>query len=315
MNQGGGEDEKRVTKVVTPDQYRDEMQPIFESVRPRLGLVALLDERACLSAKGTAVFTKVGEQFLVLTARHVVRVEADNDNSLQRTFTPLRVRLMVFPRTGGIKASVIPIGFDLTEADICWEDWRLDVIAFRAPTSLTASGLCHFEDGDSDAKIAAKVRERCAVQNDEQNSLATFVIGFPNITHHVDEATKLESLGLLPLPAYVTAIESHVWNGQGDQAPQFIMELDPSEVVSDGDGELLVDAANWRATLLKSVEAGARPPLGGFSGAPVFIAHQHGVSLVGLMKEGASSFGVRVTAIGSCWDDIVACLRRGQSVP
>lgn len=311
MKQGSGEDETGATKVITPDRYHAEMQPVFERVRPRVGLVALLDERERASAKGTAAFTRIGDKRLVLTARHVVRVEAEHDTPALRAFTPLRVRLMVFPRSGGTKASSVPVGFDLTEADICWEDLRLDVIAFTAPTSLVASGLCDFEDGESDAKVTAVIRERYTVRNDDQNSLATFVIGFPNVTHRVDEATKLEWLGLLPLPAYITTMERHAWNGEGGQAPQFIMELDPSNVAPDAPTELQVDAASWRTTLLKSVEAGERPPLGGFSGAPVFIAHQHGVSIVGVMKEGAPSFGVRVTAAGSCWDDVVAGLLRG----
>jgi hypothetical protein len=298
-------------EIVTPQQYATRMQPAFERALRRVGLIALLDDEGHSAGKGTAFFTKIGGRPLVFTARHVVRTASKDDNPATQPFTSRRVRLMVFRRDADLQKGSQPLGFPLDERDIVWEDWRLDAIAFRAPSELVAAGVCDFVDSEPDASVLSVVRDRWRSRNDEENSLATFIIGFPNITHQVDGATKIEWLGLLPMTAYITEMEPHQWDGYGTQAPQLIMELDPGVEEPAIPSSLKEAAANWKETLLRSVAEGKRPPLGGFSGAPVFIAHQHGEAVIGLMKEGAPYFEARITSANSCWDDILAALSRG----
>jgi hypothetical protein len=307
------------TDTVAPNQYAERMQPAFERALRRVGLFALLNDEGHAAAKGTAFFTKVCGRPLVLTARHVVRTKLENVRPGTWPFTSREVRLMVFRRDAELHKESQPLGFPLGEHDVVWEDSRLDAIAFSAPTELVASGACDFIEADShpekDPKVLRHVRSRWREVSDEETSLATFIVGFPNITHQVDEAMKLERLGLLPMPAYITGMEAQPWDAFGEKAPQLTMELDPGAVEPAMPPFLKAAAATWKETLLRSVADGERPPLGGISGAPVFLAHQHGEAVIGLVKEGSPYFGAHIVAASSCWDDILVALQSKLAEP
>jgi hypothetical protein len=300
-----------VAQVVRREDYARQMTPKMLLAGRRVGLLALLDGDNRAVGKGSAFFARVNGHPVVFTARHVVRVTAEDDDPELRPFTASHVRLMVFPAGPNVENEIVPVGFTMQEGDILWENWRLDVVAFRAPEELTRMAGCDFPETAVDERVTANVRNEWRSPNARDEPLATFVLGFPNVTHEVDAAAAVETLGLQLFTAYITQMEAASWTGTGEKAPQLILELDPGQAPIDASPEIAADIAAWNDELLQAVGEGERPPLGGFSGAPLIIAHQQGTAVIGLVKEGGPQFKSRLIAVASAFDDILAAWRRG----
>lgn len=276
--------------------------PFARSIR-RVGLVALLTEEGKAEGKGTAFFVKVGNKSLVLTARHVVRIERDDAPAAVWPFTPRSVRLMVFSRDADLQSESQPIGFPLTEADILWEDPRLDAVAFAAPAALVANGECDFPDVniEEDFRALQNIRAR---PSEIQTRLPCFIAGFPNLTHVVDTTPRMERLGFLRAPAFIQRMPDSTWDGLSSRAPQVEVRLEFGDLSPMLPTGLTPVAARW-AKLLTSVPENERPLLGGFSGGPVFIVHEDGETVLGIMKEGGPRFEDHIVAWLSPWDDVL----------
>src|SRR5207244_2187544 len=118
---------------------------------------------------------------------------------------------------------------------------------------------------------------------------------------------RVETLSVSSLPAYVTQLDEHPWDGHSTPAPQLWVEVDARD-----DGLVVPIRSARLQRIARKLLHPARDepePLGGLSGGEVAVVGSDGEYLLGIIKEGTHLFGsLRIAA--SCWDDCLGAFRR-----
>src|SRR5437762_4210809 len=115
------------------------------------------------------------------------------------------------------------------------------------------------------------------------SDLPYIVLGFPNFGHLIENVERrIETLSASPLPAYVTQLDEHPWDGLTIPAPQLLVEVDAREqgLVKP------IRSARLRhiARKLLHPTRDEPEPLGGFSGGEVVVLGNDGEFLLGIIK-------------------------------
>jgi hypothetical protein len=292
---------------VTPSEHADFFETPIRRLQSTYACILAVDEQGRSVTKGTAVFVSVGPQKLLVTARHVVRSEKLVGRSL----------LLMLSRLGPdglavVGEQTVPLTVPL-ELETVWESEPLDVSFIRAPDILAAMAEARFFDGAFHAEAATGLRGSWREHHSDTTSLPYFVLGFPNFGHLIENVQRrVETLSTTALPAYVTQLDPHPWDGHSTPAPQLWLEVDARE---DGLAIGAISSSMQRVISNKLFHPSADDPepLGGFSGGPVVVVGSNGEFLLGIIKEGTEVFGsLRVAA--SCWDDCLSAYARSASV-
>jgi hypothetical protein len=290
---------------VTPSEHAEFFETPIRRLQSRYACILAVDGQGRSVTKGTAVFVSVGPQKLLVTARHVVRSKRLVGRSL----------LLMLPRLGpdGLAAvgeQTVPLTVPL-ELEIMWESEPLDVAFIRAPDVLAVMAEARFFEGDFHAEAATGLRGSWREHHSDTTSLPYFVLGFPNFGHLIaDVERRAETLSMTALPAYVTQLDPHPWDGHSTPAPQLWLEVDARE-----DGLDIGAISSMQRAILKKLfnpSVDDPEPLGGFSGGPVAVVGSDGEFLLGIVKQGGAIYGsLRVAA--SCWDDCLRAFARSAS--
>jgi hypothetical protein len=289
-------------RVVTPSEWADAMNKPIRRLLRTFGCIVSIDDEGRSVAKGTGVFVRFGEHKFVVTARHVVRSRKIVGRRLLLLFAPVGA--------DGLAVSgeqVMPISVPL-ELQVVAESEPLDVAMLRAPEALTTHPAPQFLDGGKHAEVVTKLRSRWRKYQTESSDLPYLILGFPNFGHLIESfERRTETLSATPLPAYVTQLEEHPWDGHTTPAPQLSVEVDAREQGL----EKPIRSARLRRIARKLLHPtrDEPEPLGGFSGGEVAVVGNDGEFLLGIISEGTQLFGsLRIAA--SCWDDCVRALAR-----
>lgn len=246
-----------------------------------------------VEAKGTATFVRHGDEYLILTANHVIEglgaeavlmlppVSVDGSARVGVPSPPTEVELGV---------------------DVVWRSEAFDVAFVRAPAF--DYELVDWFDLDHSVEVARRLKSLWAVFNTEDGSLPYAVSGYPNYGHLRFEDEKLEMLSALPLFAYVDD-----WTDGPGAVPltsRNVSQIKAEAVAEPRDSEELAalpEVERHMASRLKSAEVDN--PFGGYSGGPLVLFDQSGVHLVGTIKEGGWLFATKAQFFISPIDQVV----------
>ena len=292
-------------RVVKPSEWAGAMDKPIRRLQRTFGCILAVDQQGRSVTKGTGVFISLGEYKFVVTARHVIRSRKILGRRLLLMFTPIGADGLAVSGEQVVPISV-PLGLQLVA-----ESEPLDVAILRAPEALATHPAAKFLDGGKHADVATRLRTRWRKYQTETSDLPYIVLGFPNFGHLIENVERrIETLSASPLPAYVTQLDEHPWDGHTMPAPQLLVEVDARE---QGLVKPIRSARLRRiARKLLHPTRDEPEPLGGLSGGEVVVLGNDGEFLLGIIKEGTQLFGsLRIAA--SCWDD---CLRAfARSVP
>jgi hypothetical protein len=254
-----------------------------------VGCLMVVDGDGRCAHAGTVTLVRLGDQKLLLTADHVVA-------GISAHGGPIRVGI-----ASSAPAAVL-VEFEY-RPQVVWRSALLDAALLSCPRELVDKRDAGWFDVASHASMTTKVRGERIKHDTATTSLPYFIAGIPKFSRMTFEPERVEVLGVVTLPAYVTQLDSAPWAGERSKAPQMHLELDidtpnPTFKPDDRLGAMMFDQA--AKTLF---ETGAE--FGGLSGGPVLLVDGSGEFLMGIVKQGAVIFGNKVV-VASALDDIVA---------
>jgi hypothetical protein len=279
---------------VPPGEHSDAFEVLVRRLFSAFACLLAVDDRGHSVTKGTAVFVSIGHLKTLVTVRHVVRSEKLRRSRL----------LLMFPRLApdglaevGEQTIPLSVPLDLT---ILWESEDLDVAFLEAPPQLAARAEVRFFDAVTSADKTTALRKKWHEHHSDTTSLPYFVLGYPNFGHVIEDAPRrAERLSITSLPAYVTQLEDHPWDGRqpGKHAPQLSVEVDARK-----DNLAIGMSSELRqkivAKLFHSGKRERKRAFGGFSGGPIAFVDPDGEFLIGITKPGGWVFdppaGVRL---------------------
>jgi hypothetical protein len=252
-----------------------------------LGCLMAVDADGRCAGLGTVTLVHSGTEKLLLTADHVVSgLEAG----------AFALKLLV--NRGPASDQVHEFDYSLS---VRWRSKQLDVAALAPPTGLVDDPYARWFDLRVQRTMLTKLRSIRDKYDNEDESLPYYIVGIPNFGRAKFEEARIEIMGLIPLPVYISQLERKPWSGNPSVVPQMHLEVDAERLDPD-----FKPADLARAVLHERLSN--NPPkdsqaLGGLSGGPVVLLAGDGDFLLGIVKEGSIIFDQK-RAVATPIDDL-----------
>jgi hypothetical protein len=252
--------------------------------------MALSAEGRCV-ALGTVTLVQLGDRRALLTAAHVASGIAQRGGEIRLLHT---------------RGKEIDDTRDFAcDLDVLWRSDDLDVALLAPPLDLLRSADAEWFDLDRQRRLVQALRQVRHTFDSEDASLPYFAIGVPNFGRISFESFRVESLGIMSIPAYVSQLETDPWSGDAAIVPQMHLELDANEL----DPDFAPDDPFGAHAYARVAEA---PPvisqaLGGLSGGPVVYIEARESFLIGVIKQGAVLFEQK-RAVATPIDDVLTAI-------
>ena len=273
----------------------------------RIGCLYTPDAEGLARDRGTVTFVEFPTGKFVLTARHIIRDRADPDAPAVIALLPSDLPDVALDRSSVPRAAefhIVPRGC------LIWEDEKLDIALLRPPADLIASSTISWFDGEEAMRTMANiVRQKWKAADADGAPLACWAVGFPNMGNIKHQASKIEILAAIPVPAYISVMDPLPLTAGGTPTQiQVELDLTPADALPQQEGGVLAAVSSH----LRSGADRESKAFGGYSGGPLVLVGRDRTCLFATITAGGQLFG-RPTAFATGIDDAMHAFQAGTS--
>jgi hypothetical protein len=269
----------------------------------RIGCLYTPDAEGLARGRGTVAFVEFPSGKFLLTARHIITERSHPEEPAVIALVPSDVPDVALDRSSVPQATEFRL---VPRESVVWADPKLDVALLRPPGDLVASDAIKWFDGEQGLTTMARiVRRKWKAAETDGAPLACWAFGFPNMGNVPHAASKIEILAAVPVPAYITVMDSQPLTAGGTPTQiQVELDLTPANAQPHRDGGVLATVASH----LRSGADRESDAFGGYSGGPLVLVGRDRTCIFATITDGGQLFG-RPTLFATGIDDAMRAFR------